>query len=638
MNSYTHIIISACMKHFAFFILAWFFATGCLKAEEVTFNFGDYTDKGNSSGELYIMEKADVSISDTKFYGTHQYVSFIGGGVITVTPSSNVTITKVVINAYDTNHNGFQSGGQYTPSVGIVTRNADNFAVVEWTGSSSSPFTISHSKSIHWVTIVVTYTKGNVVEPDATLHSASFSVNGVVDDKNTISVAEGSAITFPLLPTLSCVNFVGWTREEINAPQVSVPEFVDTNTEKMGSNDVTYYAVFATSHYGELEELNSDISFRDGDRIAAFVNPGDKYYGLYHGAMTDGFIDYFVLDHAPSVSDIACDSRRSWLLTSAGSRSWYLGDINDGYIYNEAGTDNVYLRHDNRTAFSIDWLYSYFSIKNGNRWFACRTGLHDENKYKFQGCGTKQVANGFGEFLLYRLAIYYDSYFTTIPSSSVNFVATDGVDYYATFSNDDAVAFPKTLADGRTLSVRTVKAENGYAGTMNIASSFNCEVDDKVVLPARTGALLVVKGASTAPMVSYDVFLGDVPGDTEALNESNMLIACPETGSCPTREGSNLYYKLAYGDNANKSDLGFWWGSDYGSSNFNVKGGGAVLCVPQTMASNLRGFTFDGGGTLTVIGCQADHDSDAEVYNLEGKRLTKAQHGVHIFKGRKSVR
>lgn len=522
-----------------------------------------------------------------------------------------------------------------------MARSESDNKVVEWTGSSSSPFTISHSQSIRWLTIVVTYAKGNVIEPDATLHKAAFSVNGVVDDKNTCSVAEGSAITFPLLPTLSSVDFAGWIREEISAPQASAPEFVDTSTELMGTSDVTYYAVFAMkSANGTIEQLSGSSVLNEGDRIAVFINYQNKYVGMYQSSSVPGYLDSYVLEHAPSYLDLATDSKCYWTLSSDNHGKWYMGDSSDGYLYNDNDSDAFSLSSTNKTAFSISWeIYNtWFTIMNGNRWLACRNDISDSNKNKFQGGGANYTAKGNGQFSLYRISSSYQAYFTTIPSSSVNFVATDGVDYYATFSNDDAVAFPKTLADGRTLSVRTVKAENGYAGTMNIASSFNCEVDDKVVLPARTGALLVVKGASTAPVVPYDVFLGEVPGDTDALNESNMLIACPETGYCPSREGSNLYYKLAYGDNANKSYLGFWWGSDDGSSNFNVKGGGAVLCVPQTMASNLRGFTFDGGGTLTVIGCQADLDSDAVVYNLEGKRLTKAQHGLHIFKGRKSVR
>lgn len=359
---------------------------GCnnARAEEVTFKLGDAQGKGSYYGAPDKMIKDGITIAESKFYyGSSNYCTFYEGGTITITPEAGITITKIVINTKEIDFNGYQNGGAYAPSAGVVSMNADNHKIVEWYGATSASFTIAHTKSIHWVTIVVTFEK----------------------------------------------------------------------------------------------------------------NPA-----------------------------------------------------------------------------------------------------------------TLQLS------------------------------ATDGIRYFATFCNSNNVAFPKTLADGSSLSVSAVTVKKGNAEMVDIATSFSCEMDDKVIVPANTGVLLVVKGASATPLVPYYVFLGDAPGNTDDLNATNLLIPCLENGNCPSRAGANLYYKLAYGDYTNKTNLGFWWGNDDGSNAFTVKSGGAVLCVPQTLASNARGFTLDNDDMLTVIGCYIDKDSNGMTYNLSGRRVTREYRGVRIEKGRKCIR
>lgn len=126
-------------------------------ATDVTFNYSDYKGEGgpSGSGSEYTMTKTDVSIGDNKFYGNSNYAHFYAGGVTTITPSSDVTITQIVLTASGTSYNGFQSGGKVTPSTGSVSANG---TAVTWTGTANAAFTISHSKQIRWTSIVVTYT------------------------------------------------------------------------------------------------------------------------------------------------------------------------------------------------------------------------------------------------------------------------------------------------------------------------------------------------------------------------------------------------------------------------------------------------------------------------------------------------
>lgn len=78
-------------------------------------------------------------------------------------------------------------------------------------------------------------------------HKAYFSVNGAVVESLTRTVNQGTKIEFPATPSVSGGTFQGWIKHEIDGVQESAPSMIDTNNEKMGAEDVTYYAVFTTS-------------------------------------------------------------------------------------------------------------------------------------------------------------------------------------------------------------------------------------------------------------------------------------------------------------------------------------------------------------------------------------------------------
>lgn len=599
---------------------------GRVYAETITFIFSDYNGQGGyNGGAEYVMDKGDIKIGDTKFYGSTQYVSFAEGGVTTISPASGVTIKNIAITTKD-NLNGFQTNGVYTPSVGDVALNETDKKVVEWRGSATSSFTIGHSKTIRWTSIVVTYEKGM-----AASHMASFSINGIVDARYNCVVAEGESIAFPDVPPVCGTDFVGWSKDAIVDKQSVEPPVVDVVSETMGATDIVYYAVF-TSEAGEgcLDLLTKDSKLKDGDCVAVIVNVKGQYMCMCQSASADGGLDCLALDGVPTYSLLTSEAKRHWRLTDAGNGGWYLGDGVYGYLH---GEDNALsLSMTDRSVFSVIWNYDngcfnieYAEEKRRIAYYAS----------KFQGESTSQV-KGNSDLLLYRLTS--SKYFTSIPTVTVNLAATDGRNYYATFCNANNVTMPKTLADGSPLRVAAVTAAGEVARTLDVGARYGCEADGSVVVPANTGVLLVVEGASQPPTVEYGVYVGDVPGRVDVLNSDNMLVACLEDGGCPSKARDCFYYKLAYGDNAHKSALGFWWGCDDGSNAFSVKGGGAVLCVPQAVASNIRGFKLDGGDTLTVAGCCADAADGATQYDLWGRHIGRQHRGVCVENGRKCIR
>lgn len=87
-------------------------------------------------------------------------------------------------------------------------------------------------------------------------HTAKFSVNGSIDESNNQTVEEGSAITFPTNPEIDDVVFMGWTKMADYANATTAPSDM-TKSATMGTDDVTYYAVFATAEEGEEVETKT---------------------------------------------------------------------------------------------------------------------------------------------------------------------------------------------------------------------------------------------------------------------------------------------------------------------------------------------------------------------------------------------
>ena len=89
-------------------------------------------------------------------------------------------------------------------------------------------------------------------------HTATFSVNGTIDNNNDCTVAEGEDITFPSDPEdINGMSFVGWTTATISGTADTAPTPLATSAT-MGNSNVTYYAVFANVTPG-TETTKTDV-------------------------------------------------------------------------------------------------------------------------------------------------------------------------------------------------------------------------------------------------------------------------------------------------------------------------------------------------------------------------------------------
>ena len=219
----------------------------------------------------------------------------------------------------------------------------------------------------------------------------------------------------------------------------------------------------------------------------------------------------------------------------------------------------------------------------------------------------------------------------TYTSKNLTLVAKDDESYYATFSSDKVTFFPIDQAMPYAITVANGKITEKSNMFESKVASTGSETISGYYIPKNTGIMLY----STASDVNYYTV---EKYTVDALAEgANMLMPAPVAGGKFTAEPRKVYYKLAYGDWTNKTQLGFYWGADNGGA-FSVKAGTAYLAVPKAKAAGAKGFAFNGEAT-GIEGVNANVENAKAIYNLNGQRVASmAKPGLYIVNGKKVVR
>ena len=184
---------------------------------------------------------------------------------------------------------------------------------------------------------------------------------------------------------------------------------------------------------------------------------------------------------------------------------------------------------------------------------------------------------------------------------------------YATFY-DGEVNF--SVPSGVTASVVTGVA----AGKLTCASLSG-------VIPAGTAVLL--QGAKDA-----EITLTRVSGVVSPYTGTNLLYGS-DVATTTSAPGSNLYYKLTYGQSGTYQAevFGWYWGAANGAA-FTIEGGKAWLAVPVSAAKERRFFRLDDStaGLDEIVESASEPDV---FYDLQGRRVTTPARGLFIRNGRK---
>lgn len=414
-------------------------------------------------------------------------------------------------------------------------------------------------------------------------HTAHFvSMGGTVD----VTTLESHLIDLPLDPeNIGNLEFCGWAKNEIAQVTSDQPQFI-TSLEKMGNHDVSYYAVYAINNgYTDTYQFTINKDNYEGPISVKMVDGNDFKISLSNSNITiDG--DKLVL------------GRDRGIITSAQS----------GSITNTTDLGKV-------TGIEI--------ADNSN---ISKSGV-GTGKFTVSTSNKKGTASSITvTFQKNREETFY---VTTQPQ--INFVATDAKDkkgqspsYYATFSCPVNVVISSANVEAYYVTV------DEY-GKLNLNEAGE-KIDGKLHLLENTGYLLKYNQNDTIDYNFEKIAYG-------SSSEPNMLVPCPATAVFKPEADGNYYYKLAYGNNTEKSNLGFWWGKNDGSGNFKVKAGGALLCVdPQSQAASLmRGLAFEqiSGNETGLEEEMIIEDCSPAIYNLSGQRVNSVnKSGLYIVNGK----
>lgn len=218
----------------------------------------------------------------------------------------------------------------------------------------------------------------------------------------------------------------------------------------------------------------------------------------------------------------------------------------------------------------------------------------------------------------------------TYTAQTLTFIAKDGADYYATFSNDKVVFMPYDVTPMTVVVDATGKiSEKELTST---TATIGTESVNGYYIPAKTGVLL------RTDKTSVEYYTVDNYAVDALAADANMLMPAPVAGGVFDATADNMYYyKLAYGDWTNKTQLGFYWGAAEGGA-FYVKAETAYLAVPKANAAGAKGFAFNGEAT-GIEGVNANVENVKAIYNLNGQRVASmAKPGLYIVNGKKVVR
>ena len=284
--------------------------------DDVTFSYSDYKGNGTqSSGSEYTMDdKTDVAITESKFYcgSSASYAQLYASGVLTISPKTSITITKIELTANGTSYNGYQGGGTFTASTGSVSGGTSS-ATVTWEGEATSEFTISHSKQIRCVSIKVYYTKSGggstpsisandvPIAYNATNGSIAYTINNGVDGgAMTATIKDGTTPTIGSFTlgdgTASPVPFTCTANSSVTAKTATVTLTYTYDTDKTVTKDVTITQAADPNAFNAITDITaSGTSYKVKGTVVA-----TNARGFVTGDGT-GYV-YTYLNAAPSQS------------------------------------------------------------------------------------------------------------------------------------------------------------------------------------------------------------------------------------------------------------------------------------------------------------------------------------------------
>ncbi|MDD5780976.1 MAG: hypothetical protein PUD40_08020 [Bacteroidales bacterium] len=448
-------------------------------------------------------------------------------------------------------------------------------------------------------------------------YNVSWMVNGV---QTTEQVKEGAEIPFTNPDAASIPTgyaFVGWTETPVDGTQPNAPALVSSPVT--ASTDATYYAVFAVSKStGDViwEEITkvpepgtyailSDSYFMKAEIIAS-------KYRFANGEATPE-----ISGATPATLTTAPASDCIWEITKPDGYyriaygSQYAGSTsstgeNQGALLDEASKDLA--------KWTIEHDGSKFSIINYGRRGVDRKYLRNNGEY-----GWACYASGTGKApRLFKKTIetVLSDYCTTIPDVQLSVGATGYATLY--YSNYDLVV-PEN-AEAYTFG--------SVDGTLMESERYN----EGEVIPA--GEAVVVYTISDEPCT-----LNFKKGIATLDCDPSSQLAGTDEATAITPDKDYYFYGLSLNSKNDPNSVGFYWMVDGGAA-FTNGAHKAYLKIPKSQFAGtqpVRGFAFKGTAT-GVESVESSNNAPQAIYDLTGRRVSKAEKGIYIINGKKVIK
>lgn len=591
-----------------------------------------------------------TSIAEANNYNTDVQVTTKYSGACANSPISFENIKSVTIHYHTNKTKGVGTisiyGVEQTSSAAKSgTQIGSTFTVKKPSsgGDASKSKTFTPSTSVSgYVQIYVTCSANSIFiesvdieyEPASSVkYDVSWNVNGEVYTKGepSIKVSEGQKVsTLPTAPeAINGKSFMGWTDVALSAAQDVKPAilFTDATDAPKVTGDVTYYAVFANKT-GDGEVKYTKLTSNKFKTDATYVIGAESkktgsidYFYKYENVNTDCW--------GKMTSDLSVNSPIVFVLSGTADKLM-AKDNNGNYLkcvsknFQMSSTEASIKLNTDGTLLDVTgesyWLRYNSDSDYGLRWYAKDKTIGNLAYFY-------EVSGGYS----------YSGYCTTVgaateptyTSKNLTFVAHEGKDYYATFSNAKVVFMPATVVPMAVVVDATGKISEKDVFTP-VTVTIGAKSEEGYYIPAETGVLL------WTDKTSVEYYTVDNYAVDALAADANMLKPSVTAGAF-VPETDYMYYKLAYGDWTNKTQLGFYWGAEDGGA-FYVKAGTAYLAVPETVAAGAKGFAFNGEAT-GIEGVNANVENAKAIYNLNGQRVaTMAKPGLYIVNGKKVVR
>lgn len=455
-------------------------------------------------------------------------------------------------------------------------------------------------------------------------YNVSWMVNGApyTTGNPSTSVKEGESVT--VLPTepaaIGTKDFVGWTNKQIAAAQSTAPTVLFSTPEDAPAvtGNVTYYAVFAVATGSEVWEEITTVPepgtyaiLSESYFMKAEITSSKRF--AYGDATPE------ISTTSPATLTTAPASDCIWEITKPdeyyriANGSQYAGGTsakNEGALLDDASRDLA--------KWTIEHDGSEFSVSNYGRSIASKD---KKNKYLRNNDSYGWACYGSGTGKAPRLfkktnAMVLTDYCTTIPDVELAVGATGYATLY--YSNFDLVVPENTEA---------------YTfGSVDGALVESKRYEEGTVIPA--GEAVVVYTINTVPCT-----LNFKKGIATAACDASSQLAGTDEKTAITPDADYYFYGLSLNSSNDLNSVGFYWMTADGAA-FTNGAHKAYLKIPKNEFTGMlaiKGFAFN-GTTTGVESVESNNHAPQVIYDLAGRRVSKAEKGIYIINGKKVIK